>query len=203
MNTARELRRGLTLVELLVALTVLGVASSAGYGAFALLVDRREALIDTSERLRAGAVTRVLLTEWISHAQLDPLLVGTSFRGVDGTVENRSADELTFLTSAATPLETSRTLVTLRLERVAEREGQRVVADLREWGGARAMTLPLVDDVLGFDVRYYQVGDLWLSSWISGSVLPRGVALQFEFTPAADVAPLLRVPVHIVIGGAR
>lgn len=202
MNSALRLRRGLTLVELLVALTLLGVASSAGYGAFALLVDRRDALVDESERRRHAAATRALLTEWIAHAQLDPLRPGTAFRGVDGTAENRAADELTFLTSAPTPLETSRALVTLRIDR-AVTGPPRLVADLREWNGARAMTLTLVDEVEGFDVEYAQPGEAWLSSWISGSVLPRGVIVRLEFVGESVRAPLLELPLHVVIKSAR
>jgi prepilin-type N-terminal cleavage/methylation domain-containing protein len=197
-----RLRRGMTLLELLVAMTVLGVTMSAGYGAFALLIDRRDALVRSSDLQREAAATRAQLAEWISHAQLDPLRPGTSFRGVDGEHESRAADELTFLTSAPSPLETSRTLITLRLDRSESGAAGRLVAELSDWNGARTMTLPLLDEVLAFDVQYAQ-SDVWLSSWISGSVLPRGVALRLTFADDSVAAPLMRLPVHVVIGGAR
>jgi prepilin-type N-terminal cleavage/methylation domain-containing protein len=197
-----RVRRGLTLVELLVAITLLGIASSAGYGAFAMLVDRRDALLVESEHQRHAAATRALLAEWIAHAQLDPLRPGTTFQGVDGTAENDPADELTFLTSAPTPLETPRALVTLRIDR-ASGGPPRLVAVVREWNGTRSMTLGLVDEVQGFDVHYVQLGESRLSSWISGSVLPRGVILRLNFAASSERGSLLALPLHVVIGSAR
>lgn len=199
-------RAGLTLMELVVALTVAGAAVTAGYAALAGLVDRGEALERVSAELRDGATTRAVLIDWLGGARLDPVRGGASFRGLDGNRDGVADDALTFLTGAATPLGVSRTLVTLRIARDSAGQSLRLVADLQDWDGTERRTVDLASGVAGLDMRFRSglvTEAAWSPSWISTSVLPAGVELRLEVAAADALPRLLRLPILVPIEASR
>jgi prepilin-type N-terminal cleavage/methylation domain-containing protein len=101
----------MTLVELMVALVITGMALAAGYAALSTIIDRRmktdTAMTDVA---RAAAVRRTIV-DWLDHAQLRfttgvPRSLSSLGSGLD-----QGDDELRFITTAPTPLHSDSTIV--------------------------------------------------------------------------------------------
>lgn len=205
MNRAAR-RKGMTLLELIVALTLTGVTVSVGYATLSALVDRDEGLRAVGAESMTAARARATLAEWIGAARVDPMRVGASFRGLDGEREGRPDDRITFLTGARTPLRSSRTLVTLYVGLDSAGRARGLIASLRDWDGQASSEVLLVPGVEGFEVRFLtglREMDPWLSSWISGSALPVGVELRLHAEVGRRLPPLLEHPILIPLHAGR
>lgn len=209
----RRARGAMTLLEVIVALTVAGAALVAGASVLGFLTDQQD---------RAGAqpvastrAVRTALRDWISQARLTTE-GDAEFRGASSTglrdAGGRSSDEVTFVTSAPTPMGTSGTIVHLYVQRTDSAPG--LVAELRPWrrGGSVAI-VPLAPGARGLKIRY--LGSVyeqhaWMSQWVSTSVLPAAIELrvQFDSTGAQTLRDraaesLAGVPMTIPIGVRR
>lgn len=195
-------RQGMTLLELVVALTITGIAVSVGYAAFATALDHRaraEAVL--AEDLRAANLRR-MLGEWLAGARLT-LEEGPGFRGLDGSYGMgpvaEADDMLTILTTAPTPIAAAQVVLSLRIDRDSLTPATGLVADLRPWPSGVGKTVELSAEVHGLDIRYFSIplGDRgWLGSWVSKSLLPSGI----EVTLSGDsLAPLLRLPLLVPV----
>jgi hypothetical protein len=196
----------MTLLELVVALAVTGAALAAGYGAFAGVVDSRQALTTATDSVARSAGVRRVLVDWLGGARVGLGSDGPDFRGLDGVAGHLPDDELTFTTDAVTPLGDGGTLVRLFVDRDPRTPERGLTATLAEWGGTRAARMELAPDVEGLDVRYASRvfgGVRWLPSWISRSVLP--LAVEITFSPAmGDTLPaLLDLPITGLVGDGR
>jgi prepilin-type N-terminal cleavage/methylation domain-containing protein len=199
-------RSGMTLLELLVGLTITGMALAAGYGALATTLDQRERMVRATAGVEASARVRRTLVSWIAGARLEPDASGPEFQGIDAEEGAWPDDELTFLTSASTPLGPARTVVRLSIDRDERTPERGLVADLQEWRGPRAQRVELVPHARGLQVRFLSGThreQSWIDSWISTSILPAGLDLRLQAEEPDSVAPLLRLPVVVPLGGAR
>jgi prepilin-type N-terminal cleavage/methylation domain-containing protein len=59
-------RRGMTLMELLVAIAITGMMTAAGVGTFAAVIDHRQSLTASTARIERAAALREELDTWIS-----------------------------------------------------------------------------------------------------------------------------------------
>jgi prepilin-type N-terminal cleavage/methylation domain-containing protein len=199
-------RSGLTLLELVVALTVTAMALAGGYAAFGTIADRREQVErSTDDVVRAAAVRRMLVA-WLSGAHLTVDQTGPSFQGLDGVHDHAPDDALTFLTTAATPLGARETVVHLYVARDSAGPERGLVADLTEWPGTGSKRVLLSSAVHGLDIAYIS-GVLGarqrLPSWISTSVLPAGLVLTLSAAPGDSLPPLLRLPIVLPFRGGQ
>jgi prepilin-type N-terminal cleavage/methylation domain-containing protein len=202
----RSRRRGLTLMELVVSLTVLAVAMTAGYAALGAVTDRRAVLLERLEEQSTAAWARDNLSRWLAAARTDPLRVGPSFRGLDREYDGLPDDIVTFVTSADTPLAVDRTEVTVHVERDSATGRSDLVASLRDWDGQARQRIVLAKDVSGIDVRYRvtrRVDDAWLTSWISGSLLPIGVEIRLQASNTDSLPDLLQYPLLVAVESSR
>ena len=199
-------RRGLTAMELMVALAVTALAAGVGTATLALLVDRREPLRGAaSARERAAAVRRTLVA-WLedAHGPLSPLSGNTvaAFELLDMKRRGHPADELLFTTSAPTPLGTSDAMVRLYVDEDDRTPERGLVADLTAWPGDRPLRIQLDSAVTGLDVRC--LTDLsgssrWLPSFLSSQAVPRGIQLRLLSAPTATLDPLLGIPIRVAV----
>jgi len=199
-------RAGMTLLELLVGLTITGMALAAGYGALATTLDQRERAVRATEGVEAAARVRRTLIAWVAGARLEPDASGPEFQGIDAEEGAWPDDELSFLTSASTPLGPARTVVRLGIDHDPRTPERGLVADLREWRGTRAQRVELIPQARGLELRFLSGThreQSWLDSWISTSILPAGVELRVRAEEPDSVPPLLRLPVVVPLGGAR
>ena len=199
-------RSGMTLMELIVALTVTGMALSMGYGAFSSLVDNRSRVTEATAATARAAAIRSSLSAWLEGARVTGQPDAAQFRGLDGVYQNLPDDELWFLTTSDTPLETNETIMRLFVDRDADTPEQGLVAAVTEWRGVASSVVQIDSTVTGLDMRYLSSAlgtRQWLPSWISATLLP--TAVEIELTAPADLPlhPLLEMPMLVVVRGER
>lgn len=204
------IRRGMTVLELLVALTVTGLAASIGAATLALLTDRRAPLLETSSAAENAAAARRTMIDWIegAHAAPSPFSGNAPavFQLLDRTMQGQARDELLFTTSASTPLGTGDALVRLyvAVDERATRHG--LMAELSEHPGGTVVHVQLDSTVTELDVRCLTdlVGTRrWVPSFLSSQVVPRGVELRLRSSRPEALHPLLRLPIRVVVEGGR
>ena len=202
-------RRGLTLVELLVALTVTAVTMSVGWSALGTIADRRErARAASTATVRAASVRRQVVA-WLEGAYVTGEEDAPPFQVTDHATRGRPDDELSFLTSATTPIGRGDVVVRLHVDRDPRTPERGLVATFVDRWTARAARVELDPSVAALEVRC--ASDMRgrherLASWLSGTVVPRGVELALGAAGSREaerLAPLLRVPIAVAIEGGR
>jgi prepilin-type N-terminal cleavage/methylation domain-containing protein len=199
-------RRGMTLIELVVGLTVTGMATAAGYGIFAALVDQRDRVEQQINTVSRSAAARRMLVTWIQGARLTIEESGPPFRGMDGVYEHVPDDELSFLTTAPTPIEARETVVRLYVDHDRLTPEQGLTAELSAWPAARVERVEIEPHAAGLNFRYFtrMLGSSeWLPSWISSTVLPAGVELTLSAGTHDTLPSLLRFPIVLPVGNDR
>lgn len=188
-------RNGMTLLEVVVALTVAGAALAAGASVLGFLTDQQER--SGAQFLASAHAVRTTLRAWTAAARLT----------TEGDAEFRGTNEITFVTSAPTDIAPAGTQVHLYMK---ERSG--LVAELTPFRRAGApVVVPIAPDATDFQARYLGStfgARVWQSSWISTSVLPAAVELRISFdtsatTPDAAAHALLALPMTIPLGARR
>ena len=196
-------RSGMTLLELVVGLTITGMALSAGYGALASLVDHGDRATRMLDALSRAAAERRALREWLEAARVTVEESGPPFRGLDGIDGRRPNDELTFLTTARTPLGVGGTVVRLYIDRDTLTPERGLVAEFTHWPDRDRQRLEIEPRADALDCRYLtrMLGHAeWLPSWISTTVLPAAVELRLEPAPGDTLPPLLARPLVVPLG---
>lgn len=198
-------RGGMTLVELMVGLVIVGAALGAGYGAFAGVSDQRQRAVAAMDEAARDALVRRTLVEWLRGARLTVEQGGPPFVGVDGRRGDDPDDELSFLTTAPTSLGAGDALVRLYIDRDDDTAERGLVAVIGEWRGTRTERIELVPGATGLDARYLFGfrGRGWLPGWISSSILPLGVELVLTAPEEEAIPPLLRHPIRVATGPSR
>lgn len=199
-------RSGMTLIELLVALTVTGLVLAAGYAAFSTIADRREAIaVATEDAVRAASV-RGTLSDWLAGARMDIQSSQEMFRGLDGVSDELPDDQLTFLTAASTPLGERETVVRLLIDRDDTTPEQGLVAELSDRQRRTLRRLELLSAASSLDLQYLfgmRGARRWLPSWISSSVMPVGIQATVGASTLDSLPPLFRLPIVVAFANAR
>jgi len=194
---------GFTLLELVVGLTITGLAISSGYAALASIIDHRsraEAVLDTSIR---AASERRLLRGWLRGARITPEQSEVGFSGLDGEHEDQPDDALIFLTTPPTDQHPGELLIRLFVDRDTLTPERGLVASLTDWPGTARRLLEIDSRVTGLDIRYFSIplGERgWLPSWISRSILPSGVEVRLS---GDSLPPLVALPLLVPVEGVR
>jgi prepilin-type N-terminal cleavage/methylation domain-containing protein len=196
----------MTLLELIVALSITGVILTVGYGALGSIVDHRAAAGTRIDAVSRSAAQRRALLDWLEGARLTVDQEGPQFRGLDGTAGALPDDELTFLTTAATPLGTAESVVRLYVDRDTLTPERGLTAELWTWHSLPRSRVEIEPRAGGLELHYTtrMLGrSEWLPSWISSTVLPAGVEMALTPQDGDTLPPLLRLPIVAAIGGGR
>lgn len=198
-------RLGLTLMELIVAITITGMALTGGYATFSSLVDNRSRLAEATEETATASAVRNTIVSWLEGARLTLAASGPRFRGLDGVYQDLEDDALSFLTTSRTPLGTGESIVRIYVDRDDETPQTGLVASIAEWRGTQQATIVMNPDVRSLDIRYLSgvLGSRsWLPSWISATLLPAAIEITLAgATPADSLPRLLQLPVLVVFRG--
>jgi len=194
------MRRGMTLLELIVGLTVTALVLTAGFAAATAIGDGRGQLEAAMDAVARQASARAEIISWVSGATLLADEGGPQFRGLDGVRQDAPDDQLTFLTTSPTPLGTGNVIVRLYVDRDDATPERGLTAAFAEWRGTATTRIELDPRVQGLDIRYlssFQFRSGWLPSWISSTLLPSGVELLLVAAPGDTLPPLLRLPMVV------
>ena len=199
-------RRGLTVVELVVGLTVVALATLAGGGTLATLVDHRAHVHDATVATRRDAAVRRTIVAWLDGAWATGESNAPAFRLVDRTTARHADDEIVFLTTAATPIGTGDVVVRLFVDRDDRTAERGLTAEFEARYGGRTARVELDASVVALDARC--LSDVlgtrrWMPAWVSPVVLPQGLELRLAATSPERLAPLLRVPITVAFAGGR
>jgi prepilin-type N-terminal cleavage/methylation domain-containing protein len=203
MRSSLSPRSGMTLLELIVGLSITGMAITAGYSALATLItngDRAGNALDATLRV---AGERRALTQWLAGARLMLEESGPSFSGLDGIDEHRPSDDLTFLTTGPTPLGIGNTVVRLYVDRDTLTPERGLVAEFGRWPRQDRKRLEIDARVDGMDVGYFTRmlnEPEWLPSWVSNTVLPGAVEVRLSPAAGDSLPALLALPLVVAIG---
>lgn len=202
-------RAGMTLIELIVALTITGLAVGSGYSAYATLADRRVVADHQADVIARTAAIRSTLAAWIAGARLTVEEDDIVFRSVGGTRRSLGSDlpdaDLTFFTSARTPVGNHGTIVHLFVNHDST-SGNGLIAELREWSGERHSRIQIDSTVGGIDIALLSTvlgTRSWLPSWVSSTILPAGARVTLLPNPGDSLLPLLRLPITVSLENGR
>lgn len=196
----------MTLLELVVGITIAGVAMAAGYGALATILDHRERVDTVSQASSVAASQRKLLKEWLEGAHLVVTGSGPAFQGLDGVYQDEPDDQLTLLTSGWPMPNAGEVIVRLFVDRDTATAEHGLVAAIRPVHGIETRIAEIEPRVTGLDLMYAtrMLGRIeWLPSWVSSTVLPAGVELRVSSARTDTLHPLLRLSVSAVLGAGR
>jgi type II secretion system protein J len=206
MILRRASRRGMTLIELVVALAITGMVMASGYAALSTMVDRRESANRAMDEVVRASNTRAALASWITGAELTIEEDAMYFRGLDGTREGVADDELTFRTNAATPAGLAASTVRLYVDHNDSTPERGLVASVSTERGDKSRVIELEPLVTSLDIRYlsglYDTRQ-WSASWVSATVLPLAVDIRLAGSRGDSLPSLSRLPLVVAFQGAR
>jgi prepilin-type N-terminal cleavage/methylation domain-containing protein len=199
-------RPGMTLVEVLVGLSVAGLAISAGYGALGFLTDRTTQLRDASHEIARAAAVRRSLVQWTAGARLVADGTGAPFQGIDGRHDDLEDDMVSFYTTSSTPLEADGSIVRFFMDRDDDTPEQGLVAEFLDPATRHMQRIEIEPGITGLELRFLSGiagDDRWLPSWVSTSVLPRGIEFTLHSSDPDLPDQLVAHPLRIQIGAGR
>lgn len=199
-------RRGMTLLELVVALAITGMVIAAGYQGLSTIASTSRRIGTAQDTLLRAAATREAIISWLEGTRLTEGENETTFEGLDGTHEDLPDDQLTFLTTSATPVGSGETLVRLYVDHDTASARRGLVAVFHERGSTTELRRQIDARVAGLRLRY-QSGALgssrWMPSWVTSTLLPKAVEVQLVAAAGDSLPPLLRVPLLVPLRGGR
>lgn len=195
-------RRGLTLIELIVALAITGLVMTSGYGALSVMVDRRTTLVTATDEVSNAAAKRRFLVDMLKGARLT-VEGDATFTGLHGVENDRPDDALTFMTNARTPLGVPETLVRLYVDRDDKTPERGLTVELRDRKSGIPERIEIDPHVTGLEIRYLSGifgSRAWLDSWVSTTVVPTAVEVTLSNEQPDSLAALLRPPMFVRLG---
>lgn len=196
---------GMTLVELLVGLVLVGAALAIGYAAFTGVAEQRERAMRAMDETERAAFVRSSLIEWLEDVRLEADRNDPPFRGLDAVWGTEPDDQLFFLTTAPVFPGGRAAQVHLFIDRGGTARDRGLVAVLSEWRGRLSERFDLAPAATGLDIRYlFEFGKRrWVPGWVSSSALPLGVELRITAQDRDSLPPLLRRPILVALGAAE
>lgn len=198
-------RPGLTLIELLVALTITGLVMASGYSALSVMVDHRTRVMTATDAVASAAAKRRMLVGWLRGARLT-IEGDATFEGLHGVEEDRPDDALTFVTNAPTPIGSNETVVRLYVDRDEKTPERGLTVALTDRKGEVTRRIEIDHRATGLDIRYLSglFGKrAWLESWVSTTVLPSAIRLTASSEQPDSLPSLLRPAIVVPFGSVQ
>lgn len=182
---------GFTLVEILVAVALLGTVAAMVFGS---LVTTTQAVEAGREHVAREQTVRKILRLMAEEIAFSKRSLAYPWVGMNGTQEGQPADTLAFL-AMSHALSTSTTKESDTIRVVYTRERDRLIRFVRTNLYTVTDTdetldqMELADHVQAFNVRYYDDQNrIWLDEWPTAGTLPKAVLIEVTFQ-YPDAAP--------------
>lgn len=201
------MRRGFTLIEVIVALAIAGAVVAGAYGVLMRVVASRDSVARERERVLPAVAARQALAAWLAGAaHVDG---AGPFRGLDRRDGPLPADELAFVVGDGGALHPGPRRVRLWVERSALAPRRGLLAEIGRVGGGGTDTLEVAPGAAGLEVRYrtrIEGVERWVDGWTYAAVLPEAVELRLFPAPERAADPRgdglpgpLRLPVKATL----
>jgi prepilin-type N-terminal cleavage/methylation domain-containing protein len=218
------MRRGMTLMELVVGVVLTGVMASIGAAAFYSIIDHRRTIVDASIETERAAALRDMLRSWINAASIQITTsnaqqtqtrtfsssglvtsnrIGqTSTQQATGvTAAVSTGDELTFITNALTPALTPRTRVRLFIDGDPATPEVGLSIEYQSSTAAPLQRMQLDSTIVALSVQFLdRTTNLWYSASQATTIQPIAARIWFPESDNVYVPPLLQYPLLFVIG---
>jgi prepilin-type N-terminal cleavage/methylation domain-containing protein len=200
-------RRGFTLIELIVGLSVAAIALAAALGALTFVSERAKEAESATVVALEGATAREMLVDWLSGARAQAPGRAGAFQGIEAEENGVPSDTIVFPTTAETPLQVRNSVVRLYIDRNDTTAEQGLVADLWERRQDLPRRVQLVPEAAELQIRYLPAvaeATEWLDGWTGGNNgLPLAVELVLTPVRGDSLPVLLRFPLRVALGALR
>lgn len=203
-------RRGVTVLELMIALPIVALIAGIGTATLGLMTREERYRRDASERVVRSLAVRRTIVAWLEGAHAGGgasiSAVASGFQVIDKSQAGREADMVIFTTTAPTPLGTGETTIVLYVDADSRTPEVGLTAELTSWPGGPSARLQLDSTVVALSARCLTNllgGRRWVSSWMSPSVLPRAIELQLRSARKDALSPALQMPIVVAMEGGR
>ncbi|MEN8375754.1 MAG: prepilin-type N-terminal cleavage/methylation domain-containing protein [Gemmatimonadota bacterium] len=199
-----SLSRGFTLVELVVAATVAGIALTGGAAALRVAADSRARTSHRLDSIEQEAIRRRVLVDLLTGALRGTPAVPHTFHGTDARKGALPDDQIRFDVAAAEPYTSVETAVRLFIDRNDSTPETGLVAELATRPEVEPLRISIAPSAISLDVEYLPPdprAGVWLRGWISTVQLPGAARLTIE-AKESDETPLLGLPVLVALGPA-
>ena len=201
-------RRGMTLMELVVAIALTGMMAVAGAATFASIIDHRRVIRESTVATERAAATREMIRTWIAASSI-LIQQGGGPRGITSSARTGNAtlitggvtaavqtgDEITFTTSAVTPTPSANTRVRLFVDGDPNTPESGLAIEY-QGGNATPLRRMQLDSTVG--VMYVEYLDNRTGRWFPALQVAtiQPIAMRFAFGPAeGDSIPrILQLP---------
>jgi prepilin-type N-terminal cleavage/methylation domain-containing protein len=220
-------RSGMTLMELVVAITILAIMATAGGAAFATLIDRQTTISNANTEMERAAAFRETLRQWILQGTIQ-IQRGGGPRGLSGGQQTRqlaqvapggsgssttasvtaaasTGNELTVITNAPNPLMAAQARIRLfvDVDDNTPEHGLCIEYQSNQAGAQAPLQRRQLDpDVGDITVEFYDgATSRWYAS-TQASTLRNAYAVRITLVPAdgKTLSRLVHEPVTIVYG---
>lgn len=209
-------RRGMTLLEMVVALMITGMMAVIGASAFASLIDHRRVILDASAETERASALRDMLRTWIGSGSIQITTGGARARNTatSPTITNplsqtatitaaaSTGDELTFTTNALTPSMTPATRVRLFVDGDGSTPEVGLTIEYQTSNSAPLQRRQLDSTLLQMTVEFLdQRTNQWFPYSQAATVTPKAARITFPYVDGLQNPPrLLQLPMIFVMG---
>jgi prepilin-type N-terminal cleavage/methylation domain-containing protein len=205
-------RRGMTLMELVIGITITGMMAAAGTSAFSSIIAHREVIRTATVATERASALREMLRAWLVAGQVQIRQGGGprgSTRAVSGltvgasmpTAAQAAGDELTFTTTAINPTMAEQVRIRLYIDADANTPETGLTMEYQP-NTQTPLQRRQLDSLIGtLTVEYLdRRTGRWFSSSEAATTQPRAYRVTLGPREGATLPPLLLLPLTFVIG---
>jgi type II secretory pathway pseudopilin PulG len=212
----------MTLMELVVALVIVGMMTAAGVAAFQSLIDHRKTVRDASVATERAAALHDMVRGWLAAGTIQlqagggpnigglggtaaPTTAasasGSTMNAMTNTAAQGSGDQLVFTTSAPSPAMQANVRIRLYVD-IDPNTPEKGLSIEYQTGQATPIQRVMLDSTIdSLDVEFLdrQTGR-WFDATQASTIRPRAARVTLMATQAKGVSRLLAVPIVVPIG---
>jgi prepilin-type N-terminal cleavage/methylation domain-containing protein len=208
-------QRGMTLIELMVALMILGLAAASGAAAFESIIDHRRVVRQASVSTERAAALRSMLRGWLAAGTVQiqrggvPRLGGRAGASATPALGNNTTttaaeaagDELSFITSAPSPAMQQNVRIRLYVDADPATPEKGLSIEFQQSTATPLQRRMLDSSIDSITVEFLDTRtNRWYEAAQAATITPRAVRVTLLGTQGKQLPALLQVPLVLPIG---
>lgn len=215
-------RRGVTLMELIVALTVTGFMAILGTATFTSIIDNRHILRESTAATETASALRETIRQWLLPATIQIQATGVptgrgqtnirttvnnrvSSNGADGVTAAAASgeDELVFTTTAPNPTNAPNARLRLFVDTDEATPEHGLTLEYQVNQQSPLLRRQLDSTIAGITVEYLnQQNNQWVAAQSASGIRARAVRLTLLPVDGVTVPPLMSLPMTFIVAAA-